>query len=68
MLQRSDSPAPSCPEGGGNGIEPIQYLIVDVLGILDTEDQTTCAVEALMNGGYLESQVGGQLGEVHAGR
>jgi hypothetical protein len=59
----SDTPSgrDAAPNPGQDEIEPIQYPIGHVLGILDTEDQTTCAVEALVNGGYLES-------EVHLGR
>ena len=55
----SDSDA--APNPGQGEIEPIRYPTNHVLGILDTEDQTTCAVDALVNGGYLES-------EIHLGR
>lgn len=51
----------AAPNPGQDEIEPIQYPIDHVLGILDTEDQTACALDALVNGGYLES-------EVHLGR
>jgi hypothetical protein len=39
------------------GEEPIEYPTNEVLGILDTPDQTTCAVDALIGGGFLESEI-----------
>jgi hypothetical protein len=37
--------------------EPGQYPTHHVLAILATEDQTSCAVDALVNGGFLESEI-----------
>src|SRR6476620_1410831 len=48
-----------------NGAEPapqnddrsVQYPTNHVVAILDTQVQTACAVDALVNGGFLESEV-----------
>jgi hypothetical protein len=37
--------------------DPIQYPTERVLGILDTPDQTRCAVDALVGGGFLDSEI-----------
>jgi hypothetical protein len=55
------SESPSRPDAARDAsqpdVEPVPYPTNQVLGILDTADQTTCAVDALINGGYLESEV-----------
>lgn len=40
------------------GSKPIQYPTDHVVGILDTQDQTNCAVDGLVGGGFLESEIG----------
>ncbi|HWN19698.1 MAG TPA: hypothetical protein VNO19_12345 [Gemmatimonadales bacterium] len=50
------------PQDGGAG-EPInnpgevQYPTNQIIAILDTHHQTACAIDALVNGGFLESEV-----------
>jgi hypothetical protein len=41
------------PQTGG----PVQYPTNYVVGILNTSEQTACALDALVNGGFLESEV-----------
>jgi hypothetical protein len=40
-----------------NDDESVQYPANHVIAILDTQVQTACAVDALVNGGFLESEV-----------
>ena len=40
-----------------NDNESVQYPTNQVIAILDTQVQTACAVDALANGGFLESEV-----------
>jgi hypothetical protein len=40
-----------------NDDESVQYPTNQVIAILDTQVQTACAVDALANGGFLESEV-----------
>lgn len=56
-------------------MDPVQYPTNHVVGILDTQDQTSCAVDSLVSGGFLESEI--QIGhgtaladrvESHTGR
>ncbi len=37
--------------------EPIRYPVNHVVGVLDTPEQVTSAVEALLRGGFLDSEV-----------
>jgi hypothetical protein len=36
---------------------PVQYPTNHVVAILDTPDQTSCALDALLGGGFLESEI-----------
>ena len=40
-----------------NDEESVQYPTNHVVAILDTQDQTACAVDTLVHGGFLESEV-----------
>ena len=44
-------------EQGRTDEESIQYPMNHVVAILDTQDQTAYAVDALINGGFLESEI-----------
>jgi hypothetical protein len=43
--------------GGQDDAEPAQYPFNHVVGVLDSPKQTDCALDALVNGGFLESEV-----------
>jgi hypothetical protein len=52
------------PTSGADGAQrspqdeaPVSYPALHVLAILDTPDQTQCALDALLGGGFLESEV-----------
>jgi hypothetical protein len=38
-------------------LEPVQYPTNHVVAIVDTPDQATCAIDALVHGGFLTSEV-----------
>jgi hypothetical protein len=44
-------------QGRQNDEESVQYPTNHVVAILDTQDQTACAVDALVRGGFFESEV-----------
>jgi hypothetical protein len=48
-------------EPGGDGVQqasgPVQYPTNSVLAVLDTPDQSSCALDALLGGGFLESEI-----------
>jgi hypothetical protein len=44
-------------EAPQNGEEAVHYPTNHVVAILDTQDQTACAVDALVHGGFLDSEV-----------
>jgi hypothetical protein len=37
--------------------EAVEYPTNHVVAILDTQDQSACAIDALVNGGFLESEI-----------
>ena len=41
----------------GEGAEPIQYPTNHVIGVLATSEQVECALDALVGGGFLESEI-----------
>jgi hypothetical protein len=43
--------------GGHENPEPVQYPVNHVVGVLDSSKQTDCALDALVSGGFLESEV-----------
>lgn len=43
--------------GGQDDLEPVQYPTNHVVGVLDSSKQTECALDALVSGGFLESEV-----------
>jgi len=47
----------STQTGGQEDLEPVQYPTNHVVGVLDSSKQTDCALDALVNGGFLESEV-----------
>ena len=47
----------SAGQPGGNEIDPIQYPTDKVIAVLDTSEQVQCAVDALVDGGFLESEI-----------
>jgi hypothetical protein len=47
----------SIKHGHEDELQEVQYPTNHVLAILDTPDRTSCAVDALVNGGFLESEV-----------
>lgn len=47
----------SAEQAPQNNDESVQYPTNQVVAILDTQVQTACAVDALVNGGFLESEV-----------
>ena len=47
----------STQTGGQDDLEPVQYPTNHVVGVLDSAKQTDCALDALVNGGFLESEV-----------
>ena len=49
-------------------MEPIEYPTDRVVGILDTPDQTSCALDALVGGGFLESEINLGRGREEADR
>jgi hypothetical protein len=48
--------------------EPVRYPTNHVLAVLDTEEQLTAAVEALIGGGFLDSEVHVRTGTAAADR
>jgi hypothetical protein len=56
-VAESDSGRESVRHGDDDELQAVQYPTHHVLAILDTPDQTSCAVDALVNGGFLESEV-----------
>ena len=52
---QSDRGAPD--QARENDEQSTQYPTNHVVAILDTQDQTACAVDALVHGGFLESEV-----------
>ena len=53
----SDRPSPGDAQ---DQAKPVQYPMNYVIGVLETEAQSSCAVDALVHGGFLESEI--QLG------
>jgi hypothetical protein len=53
----ADSPSNDAQSGSQDEAEPLQYPANHVIGILDTHDQTACAVDGLVTGGFLESEI-----------
>jgi hypothetical protein len=53
----AESPSNDTQTGRQDESEPLQYPANHVIGILDTEDQTACAVDRLVSGGFLESEI-----------
>ena len=47
---------------------PIEYPTDHVVGVLDTPEQTNCALDALLGGGFLESEIDIGRGTVEADR
>jgi hypothetical protein len=47
----------SAAQPGQDETGPVRYPTNHVLGILDKPDQTTCAIDALVSGGFLESEI-----------
>jgi hypothetical protein len=58
----AESPSNDAQSGSHDQSEPLQYPANHVIGILDTQDQTACAVDGLVTGGFLESEI-----EIHRG-
>jgi hypothetical protein len=58
----AESPSNDAQSGSQDESEPLQYPANHVIGILDTPDQTACAVDGLVTGGFLESEI-----EIHRG-
>ncbi|MFL5447646.1 MAG: hypothetical protein ACJ8AP_16510 [Gemmatimonadales bacterium] len=56
-MQESPFDGEAPQDVAGNETEPIEYPVNRVVGILDTPAQTTCAVDGLVGGGFLESEV-----------
>jgi hypothetical protein len=56
-VQESQFGGESAQDVDRNETDPIEYPINRVVGILDTPSQTTCAVDGLVGGGFLESEV-----------
>lgn len=52
----------------GPDMDPSHYLTNHVIGIVDTPDQATCAVDALTRAGFRESEIGLASGPVQADR
>jgi hypothetical protein len=53
----AESPPNNAQSGSQDESEPLQYPANHVIGILDTQDQTACAVDGLVTGGFLESEI-----------
>ena len=53
----SDRPSPGDAQ---DQARPVQYPTNYVIGVLETEAQSSCTVDALVHGGFLESEI--QLG------
>jgi hypothetical protein len=47
----------STQSGGQDDLETAEYPTNHVVGVLDTSEQTACALDALVSGGFLESEV-----------
>lgn len=60
-------PRAGAAEAGKAG-EPIQYPVNRVLGVIDSAEQLTSAVDALTNGGFLASEVEIRCGAAAAER
>ena len=56
-MPASQSDQDAAEQGRQNNEESVQYPTNRVVAILDTQDQTACAVDALVQGGFLESEV-----------
>ena len=67
-VAESQSGRDSVEHGHEDELETVQYPTNHVLAILDTPDQTACAVDALVNGSFLESEVRIGHGLQHADR
>jgi hypothetical protein len=63
--QSDQNDAEQVPE---NDFESFEYPANHVVAILDTQVQITCAVDALANGGFLESEIGLLRGSEDADR
>jgi hypothetical protein len=55
---------PESQSGGG----PVEYPTNHVVAVLDTPDQTSCALDALVGGGFLESEIELRRGTEEADR
>jgi hypothetical protein len=53
----AESPPNNAQSGSQGESEPLQYPANHVIGILDTHEQTACAVDGLVTGGFLESEI-----------
>jgi hypothetical protein len=64
----AESRSNDAQSGRQDELEPPQYPTNHVVGILDTQDQTACAVDGLVNGGFLESEIQIRRGAEEADR
>jgi hypothetical protein len=63
-------------QSGGDAVQrageaergPIEYPTNHVVAVLDTPEQTSCAIDALLGGGFLESEIEIGRGTVEADR
>jgi hypothetical protein len=58
----AESPSNNAQSGSQDEAEPLQYPANHIIGVLDTHDQTACALDGLVTGGFLESEI-----EIHRG-
>ena len=52
---QSDGAAAEYADQGDKG--PVEYPANHLVAVLDTPDQTSCAIDALVGGGFLESEI-----------